>query len=727
MKEIKCEDEKIGFLGKVQNIGFLLIFSSSGNLEAYSDNIEDFIGNIDPNHLIGIHYSEFFERHLTYHGFDPSPVKHEHGRIEFQEFSDILKIGNNEFYLNAYASDDRIFMEFEIGMPQNINLNRILNQKILEIQTAKNDPWTLLSNILSKQLEVDRVMVYQFNEDKSGKVIAETLRTPELDSYLGLNYPEFDIPQQARALYRFKHCRFVVDCISEGSSILGLQSQDIDLSEVSIRRLSPIHLQYLKNGGFRSSISFSIIIEGELWGLVCCQHQEPMHIDLKIRDFCLLAINFTNNKFQQIQDASKLKYLQEVQKLELLLKEKILLKPHIFPELKSFAPTLMRLLASDGMAIVYDNTIYMEGLHPGKEVLRSQLQLLKGWASEGLFITHSLSSYSEIYEAFDKKIAGISFVEIDSQSGFYILFFKGEIVFEKVWAGKPEKNYIKENGILQPSPRTSFSKWKNIVHGTSSVWNTKERHFIHRIREILRESLLQKSSEIESLNKQLIETNNALDTYAYTISHDLKNPLSAIKVSTEFIQYRQDLKPEILSKMTKNILESVNIILNMLDKIHQFSKASSFNYSKEIVEPEDFIPEIVEINRHRFGSNNLQVRINNLLPVQGEKILLYQLFLNLISNAIKYSSSVEQSLVVIESHQTDNGVLYLIEDNGIGIDKQELESIYEIFKRMSNAQAFEGSGVGMAIVKRITDKLGIDITIKSKLNEGTVVKLMFPV
>jgi signal transduction histidine kinase len=82
--------------------------------------------------------------------------------------------------------------------------------------------------------------------------------------------------------------------------------------------------------------------------------------------------------------------------------------------------------------------------------------------------------------------------------------------------------------------------------------------------------------------------------------------------------------------------------------------------------------------------------------------------------------------VIIDSFRTDNGIIYTISDNGIGMEEDELASIYEMFKRMSNSSGYEGSGIGMSIVKRIADKLGIDISIKSKLNEGTTVKLMFP-
>lgn len=728
MNVMRCEDEKIQFLGTIQDVGFFIVLNKDGTVKAYSENSRQIFPDIAFNKTIDSLCKDFFL-------FDPickANIHNElkelnHGSVSKRNTS-LVEIGNKHYYLSLFKFEDSLYLEFEICRNRAHNINWILNNKMIEIQEEDEQVWATLTKVISDQLHFDRVMVYRFNEDKSGVVVAESLGNTKLESYLGLNYPEFDIPRQARELYKKKHCRFIVDTEDPGSTILSENPEEIDLSGVSIRKLSPIHLQYLKNAGFRSSISFSIIIQDELWGLVCCQNESPAHIDLTIRDFALLATNFAANKFQRLEEKAKTQYLREVQQIELVMKEKILLKKKVFPELKNFANSLLEFLESDGIAIGYEGSIYLEGFHPNKEVLRSQLSQITSLAQDHVFLTHSLSDYPEIFEAFEKDIVGIAFAEVDMQKDFFIIWFRKEIVVERSWAGKPEKHFEQDNDthILKPSPRTSFDVWKDQVRGTSKKWSSKDIHFISRIRELLRDSILQKSGEIESLNKQLIEMNNALDTYAYTISHDLKNPLSAIKVSTEFLQYRQDVKPDMLKKMTTNILDSVDIILNMLDKIHQFSKASSFKFTRETIDPESFVQEIIDVSKQRFGSNNVQVEVKQLLPVSGEKTLLYQLFLNLIGNAIKYSSKSQSALVMIDSLQTDNGVIYTIKDNGIGIAEEELKTIYEMFKRMSNAKGFEGSGVGMAIVKRITDKLGIDITIKSKIGEGTIIKLMFP-
>ena len=728
MQHIKCEDERIQYLGLIQDLGFLIIFDNRGFLTAVSEYIEQYILPGPADDLIGKHISELTISDFQLNEFLINSVEEISHSKDFKKITERVNLGDQQFYMTISNYDQLIYVEFERCVVEKQNNSNLFNNRLIALQNEEQDVWKVLSEVLSDNLDVDRVMIYQFNEDNSGVVIAEALKHSGLDSYLGLNYPEFDIPRQARELYKTVHCRFISDVDGTPLRIISKDNQEINLQHIALRRLSPIHLQYLKNAGFQSSISFSIIIQGELWGLVCCQNVEPKHIDLSIRNFSLMATNFAANKFQQLEDKERLDYLREVQELELTLKEKLLLKSNIFPELKLYAKELMDVLDADGIAIGFEDSIYLEGLTPEKESLRSSLPLVNTLSSEHIFISHHLAKFPDLFKSYQRGIAGVAVAEIDLKKDFFIAWFRKEIVHDRSWAGKPEKFYEEDKiqGKLRPSPRTSFTAWREQVAGTSRIWSKKQLYFITRIRELLRDSLINKALEIDNLNKQLIEMNNSLDTYAYTISHDLKNPLSAIKVSTEFLQYRQDVKPELLKKMTTNILDSVHIILNMLDKIHQFSKASSFNFEREMVEPDSFINEIIEMSKHRFGSNNVEVVVGKLMAVQGEKTLLYQLFLNIIGNAIKYSGKTEYAKVEIESALTDNGIIYSISDNGIGMAEDELASIYEMFKRMSNSSGYEGSGVGMAIVKRISDKLGIDISIKSKINEGTTVKLMFP-
>ncbi|MNN27080.1 Phytochrome-like protein cph1 [compost metagenome] len=113
------------------------------------------------------------------------------------------------------------------------------------------------------------------------------------------------------------------------------------------------------------------------------------------------------------------------------------------------------------------------------------------------------------------------------------------------------------------------------------------------------------------------------------------------------------------------------------------------------------------------------------LPVLGERTLIYQLFLNLVGNAIKYSSKRQNPKVSVESMRQGNTVRYDIKDNGIGIDLKDGDKIFEIFSRMSNTEGFEGSGVGLSIVKQIANKLNAAIHLESELDVGTTFSVVF--
>ena len=405
MYKINCEDEKLEFLGKIQDIGFVIFVNQSAVIEGVSDNIGKYIPSVKPNQLIGQLLKETFfvdpvKKSLIIEAI--KEIKENNVPIRLLK---TIEINKKPYYLSISNSHDVINLEFEICIESNNGQTSTMNNKLIDLQSEEKNVWGILAEILSQHLKVDRVMVYEFNEDSSGVVVAESLRRPSLDSYLGLNYPEFDIPKQARDLYRVKHCRFIADIDQEYSQVLSAGNKEINLQEISIRRLSPVHLQYLKNAGFRSSISFSIMINGELWGLVCCQHEKPMHIDLSVRNFSLMLTNFAANKFQQLQDKQKMNYLEEVQELELLLKEKVLLKSDVFQELKNISNLLVKILDADGIAIGFEDSLFLDGLHPLKDVLRSQLSNISHLSTHHIFSTYSLSSASQIYNAFGKSIA----------------------------------------------------------------------------------------------------------------------------------------------------------------------------------------------------------------------------------------------------------------------------------------------------------------------------------
>lgn len=324
-------------------------------------------------------------------------------------------------------------------------------------------------------------------------------------------------------------------------------------------------------------------------------------------------------------------------------------------------------------------------------------------------------------------LPGVLRINILPGNKYYIYLFRKEQIYDDVWAGKPEKIYLydPERKVEFPSPRASFEAWRETMKGKSVKWRKTELSFMEKVAQIAQQAIAQRGGEIAQLNKELIRSNNALDTFGYTLTHDLKNTLSSIKLAAQMMLIKDDLSKDMLRKMAKNIMDATGLITEMMDKVYQLTQSNYVTFKTELIDPRNKILNILESSKQQFDSENLEFILGETWPIIGERTLLYQLFLNLIGNAIKYSSKKDQPVVEVYSIKQGNSVHYYIKDNGIGMDIRDDSNIFDIFKRLPNSQGFEGSGIGLSIVKRIADRLNAKVTVESELNVGTTFCISF--
>jgi chemotaxis family two-component system sensor kinase Cph1 len=149
------------------------------------------------------------------------------------------------------------------------NLKSLLKNSVVEVKNI---------------IQYDRVMICRFADDGHGEVVAEA-KNKKLQSWLGLHYPASDIPKQARELYKKNLIRLIGDVNVPTSRIIAEDgiTEPLDLTCASLRAVSPIHIQYLKNMGVASSFSISLIYKNELWGLIACHNYTPKFIDYTSR------------------------------------------------------------------------------------------------------------------------------------------------------------------------------------------------------------------------------------------------------------------------------------------------------------------------------------------------------------------------------------------------------------------------------------------------------------
>ncbi|MDR0265749.1 MAG: GAF domain-containing protein [Sphingobacterium sp.] len=724
MRQLECHEEEIHLCGKIQFFGFLCIFDEGGCIAA-SENLSSVL-EIPIKEILGRSIDELLPLLSSEQEWNLKKIERQITGEIFTRFVERIRIKGVDYYLSIYQYDDKTYVEVEICSENHLKATRLFYYaKYLEEQHG--NAWQSLTVLIRQIIGFDRVMVYRFEEDNSGQVIAESL-ADGMSSLMGYRYPEFDIPAQARALYVKFLARHVADIDAPTIAIKGLEPGEIDLTRCSLRALSPVHLQYLKNAGARASASFSIVIEGKLWGLVACQNSLPLNVDLAQRHLCAFLTQYAINYYLSEHQKENLVAQTIMGVMERDLKSELLVNSDIGVVLERFAPQILEIVGADGLMIKHDRGYKTWGEVPAELQQRQIDQYIETQGDGDLFFT---SNFVYGDDALEQSVIfpGILRINILPSNKWHIYLFRKEHVYEDVWAGKPEKiyHYDPEREVKFPSPRTSFEAWREKMKGKSVKWKKAELSFMEKVAQITQQAIAQRGGEIAQLNKELVRSNNALDTFGYTLTHDLKNPLSSIKLAAQMMLIKDDLPKEMLRKMATNIMDATGLITEMMDKVYQLTQSNYVAFKTELIDPRNKILNILESCKQQFESARLEFVLGETWPILGERTLLYQLFLNLIGNAIKYSSKKEQPKVEVYSEKHGHSVYYYIKDNGIGMDIKEDSNIFEIFKRLPNSQGFEGSGIGLSIVKRIADRLDAKVTVESQLHIGTTFCVKFKV
>jgi PAS domain S-box-containing protein len=242
--------------------------------------------------------------------------------------------------------------------------------------------------------------------------------------------------------------------------------------------------------------------------------------------------------------------------------------------------------------------------------------------------------------------------------------------------------------------------------------------------------LKQVEKEIQALNaeleqrvaartRQLVEANRNLESFTYSVSHDLRAPLRAISgYSSILLQDLRDI-PEQDRKYLGMVRQNAHEMGRLIDDLLNFSKLGQQSLRRETVNPSSIIQEILQGIRSDGSARNVEFITGPLPPCQADPALFRQVLANLISNALKFSRTREHPVVEIGSLFTDDHPVYFVQDNGVGFDMRYADKIFGVFQRLHSPEEYEGTGVGLAIVHRIIELHGGRIWVESEPGKGT--------
>lgn len=232
----------------------------------------------------------------------------------------------------------------------------------------------------------------------------------------------------------------------------------------------------------------------------------------------------------------------------------------------------------------------------------------------------------------------------------------------------------------------------------------------------------QSEQKVRCLNKdleqKLLEL-QSLDAFAYSVSHDLMSPVNNINglASLSLNKFGKDLNPD-LKKMFSMILDSSQKMADLIKSLLLFSRETNAELNKSELDMNSIVQNVIsEIGTYK-KIDHFDIQIEDLPIVYGDNSMIKQVWVNFISNAIKYSQKTENPQIKVGALSDNGSVTYYVRDNGAGFNMKNYDKLFGVFQRLHNAKDFEGTGVGLSIVKRIIERHGGKVWAESEPNRG---------
>jgi chemotaxis family two-component system sensor kinase Cph1 len=584
----------------------------------------------------------------------------------------------------------------------------------------------------------DRVKVYRFAQDWSGEVIAES-NSGVIPSFLGLHFPASDIPVQARALYTSNPERQIPDIGYSAVPLLTLHRAPIDLSQAVLRSVSPIHIEYLNNMGVGASMSLSILRDGKLWGLVACHHRIAHYVPPELRQASLLLAQLAAWQLAVADETDIARHSVRVTAVQSNLLQQSAGGPSFREALLHNGADVLDLVGASGFALNHGGSITTFGEVPKDE----DLVAILGWiASQGspLFETENLAIlYPGAVKLLDKA-AGVIAVSLGGAPENQMVWFRPEIARTVAWSGDPTKTGDAQgvDGVL--SPRRSFALWQEDVRGRSAPWGPHEIMAANGLRDMIVDIILSRSAEIERMNAKLVESNEELEAFAYVASHDLKEPLRQIETFGNLLERVFDKgNPRAIdaARWFSGIQTSSRRLRSLISDLAEYSRLGRHARPYSPISLAEAFAGVKTDLGCLIEQSGATLIVETTLPVvMCDATQIRQVLQNLIANALKYRRTDRRTEIRIGarvrrgkggSSPSDLPVLELaVADNGIGVDESHWKKIFEPFQRLHSAEEYEGSGIGLAICRKIMERHGGHIAVVSRIGEGSTFTLTLP-
>lgn len=738
-----CDAEPIHIPGAIQPHGALLAFTADMKIAAISANLGDAAG-LDISGLVGRHADEVLDAEtaarLAAALADPDAPAGAPLAVR------LLDRAEREFVGSWHRHDQLIFLELEPPQPDPAEPQaffRRTNSAVRRLQVAQ----TLEAACAAAAQEVreitgfDRVMIYRFAQDFSGQVIAED-RSAGVEPYFGLHFPASDIPAQARQLYSVNPVRIIPDIgyqpVPITPAINPLTGRPIDLSFALLRSVSPVHLEYMRNIGMYGTMSISILRGDRLWGLIACHNRDPKYVDLDTRQACDLVAQVLAWQIGVMEEQAVTRQTLKGQAIQRSLISDIEQLHDHRAGLARNSTALLDLMGASGLCLHSREGVITIGRTPPASIIDQLAQLAGQSGGTELFQTDRLSTILPEAEAFADIASGVLAVPLSrTPPRRVMLWFRPQVAQTVHWAGNPDKSVTAETGRLRP--RTSFAAWTEQTRGRAIPWEAHEIAAAVEIRDLIIDVILRNTEKLERINNQLARSNEELESFAHVASHDIKEPLRHIEAFAGLLAENiREIGDRRLGTMVSGIEKSSRRLRNLINDLAEFSQLGRQSKPLTWTSLQDVTSEVLADLDPPIQEAAAEVKVDKLPFLQCDRGQIHQVLQNLISNSLKYRDRTRPCRISISAEPCGNGDLQTepragsavrisIADNGIGFDRKYAEQVFEPFQRLHSPDDYEGSGIGLAICRKIVLRHGGRVGVDTEAGRGSTFWFTLPV
>ncbi|MBP0041317.1 MAG: GAF domain-containing protein [Roseofilum sp. SBFL] len=507
-----AQEESVYFPTSIQSHGVLLVLTEPDfTLIQVSENTEHFLGyppesllNQPLSVLLDSSQLNLLQNHLAYLSVDANnPLQLKIKGMGETWFSGMIHHQDSCLILELEKSSDR-------GLNQSLSFYHLTKECAIKLNTAQTleQVCEVAAKTIRRITNFDRVMLYKFHEDHHGSVIAESKRE-DLESYLGLHYPDIDIPEPVRNSFLKDRLRIIFDTRTDAVKMIPdislLTQNKPDLNGSYLRSVSHCHLQYLKNMGVRSSMAISLIQDQKLWGLIACHHYDtPISISYEQRFTCEFLAQSLSLELGHKEYDGDYEYKLDLKDVQSCLLESMSNAKNYVDGLVENQQNLLDLVGATGAAVGLDDRLILIGETPDRTYVQKLIQNLSFYMGDTRFFhTACLADIDPKSTAYKNVASGILAIKITATKDKYLIWFRPEIVQTVNWAGNPQDSLKNSKNNVFLCPRQSFELWKETVNLQSSAWKKCEIDAALSLQNSIIKVVLKKADELAKVNEAL--------------------------------------------------------------------------------------------------------------------------------------------------------------------------------------------------------------------------------